>query len=81
MTMTMTINESARQRATDVEAIDHCMALFFEADRLNDRAYALLSEPISPQIIHKFSEAKKCADEKHRQAMQEWKRLTAKTNR
>lgn len=52
----MAINESCH--AANLESISRSKALFFEADRLNDQAYALLSEPVSTQIIHKFSDAK-----------------------
>lgn len=55
----MTIDESAIQNAANPEAINRCKALFLEADHLNVQAYALLNEPVSPQTIHKFSEAKK----------------------
>jgi hypothetical protein len=55
----MTINESAIQPAANLESINRSMALFLEADRLNDQAYALLNEPVSTQTIHKFSETKK----------------------
>jgi hypothetical protein len=77
----MAINESAMQHAANLESINRSMALFFEADRLNDQAYALLSEPVSTQTIHKFSEAKKRADEKYRQARQEWLQTEGKNNR
>jgi len=73
----MAINESCH--AANLESISRSKALFFEADRLNDQAYALLSEPVSTQIIHKFSDAKKRADEKYREAWQEWLHTRAKT--
>lgn len=75
----MAINESVMQHAANLESISRSKALFFEADRLNDQAYALLSEPVSTQIIHKFSDAKKRADEKYREAWQEWLHTRAKT--
>jgi len=56
----------------DSDAINHCKALFLEAGRLNDQAYAVLDEPFSTQTMHKFSAAKKCADEKYHQAWREW---------
>lgn len=69
---TMAINESLMQHAANLDSINRSKALFFEADRLNDQAYALLNESVSTQTIHKFSAAKKRADEKYRQAWQEW---------
>ena len=77
----MAINESASPHATNLKSISHSRALFFEADRLNDQAYALLNEPVSAQTIHKFSDAKKRADEKYRQAWQEWLQTRDKNNR
>ncbi|WP_137805645.1 hypothetical protein [Pseudomonas sp. G(2018)] len=52
--------------------INACAELFFEADRLNERAYAMLREPVSTLSIHEFSEAKKRAEEKYQQAWQQW---------
>jgi len=52
--------------------INDCAELFFEADRLNEQAYALLSKPVSTLSIHEFSEAKKRAEEKYQQARREW---------
>jgi len=77
----MVINESAIQHAANLESSSRSRALFFEADRLNDQAYALLNEPVSTQTIHKFSDAKKRADEKYRQAWQEWLHTRDKNNR
>lgn len=77
----MVINESAMQHAANLESISRSRALFFEADRLNDQAYALLNEPVSTQTIRKFSEARKRADEKYRQAWQEWLHTRDKNNR
>ena len=77
----MTTNHSAIQHAANFESNDRSTALFFEADQLNDQAYALLNEPISAPTMHKCSEAKKRADEKYRQAWQEWMRFRDKANR
>lgn len=77
----MATNESAMQHAASLESINYSRALFFEADGLNDQAYALLNEPVSTQTIHKFSDAKKRADEKYRQAWQEWLHTRDKNNR
>lgn len=53
--------------------------LFFEADQLSAQAYALLSEqPVTTQTLQRFSEVNKQADEKHRQARQEWLRTKDK---
>lgn len=54
------------------QSINECAALFFEADRLNEQAYALLSKPVSTLSIQEFSKAKKRAEEKYQQAWQEW---------
>ncbi|MBD9603078.1 hypothetical protein DFS28_102381 [Pseudomonas sp. 478] len=77
----MVINESAMPHSANLESSSRSRALFFEADRLNDQAYALLNEPVSTQTIHKFSDAKKRADEKYRQAWQEWLHTRDKNNR
>lgn len=54
--------------------------LFFEADQLSAQAYAHLSEqPVTTQTLQRFSEIKKQADEKYRQARQEWLRTRDKT--
>ena len=68
----MTINESATPPAGPPESINRHTALFLEADRLYEQAYALLNEPVSSQSMSKFSVAKKRADEKYRQARQAW---------
>ncbi|UDI95546.1 hypothetical protein [Pseudomonas sp. IAC-BECa141] len=68
----MPINESTNPYVADSDAIKHCKALFLEADRLTDQAYSVLDEPFSSQTMLKFSIAKKCADEKYRQAWQAW---------
>ena len=77
----MTINNATTSDVTRINAIDQSKALFLEADRLNDQAYVLLDEPVSPQTIHKFSEAKKQAEDKYRQAWQEWLHAKDKINR
>ncbi|VVN80416.1 hypothetical protein [Pseudomonas fluorescens] len=60
-------------------AINLSNQLFFEADQLSAQAYALLSEqPVTTQILQRFSEMKKQADEIHRQARQEWLRTKDK---
>lgn len=76
----MTLKESNKtQRATYPESINRSHQLFFEADQLSAQAYMLLSEqPISTQTLQRFSEAKKQADEKYRQARQEWLRTKDK---
>jgi hypothetical protein len=76
----MTPNESKKtQHAAYSESINRSHQLFFEADQLSAQAYALLSEqPISTQTLQRFSEAKKQADEKYRQARQEWLRTKDK---
>ncbi|WP_348971375.1 hypothetical protein [Pseudomonas atacamensis] len=58
--------------ANDPDAIDDSGALFHEADRLSERAYAVLEEPFSTDTMHKFTEARKRADEKYRHAWQHW---------
>lgn len=68
----MVTNDSIKSSVTGTNAISHSCALFEEADRLNDQAYAVLEEPFSTQTMHKFSEARKRADELYRQAWQEW---------
>lgn len=61
-------------------SIDLSNQLFFEADQLSAQAYALLSEqPVTTQSLQRFSEIKKQADEKYRQARQEWLRIRDKT--
>jgi len=77
----MAINESALRPAANLQSTNGSMALFSEADRLNDKAYALLDEPVSTHTIHKFTEAKKRADEKYRQAWQEWRHTKGKNAR
>lgn len=76
----MTLKESTKTRhAAGPESTSRSDQLFFEADRLSAQAYALLSEqPISTQTLQRFSEAKKQADEKYRQARQEWLRTKDK---
>jgi hypothetical protein len=67
------------QQAACLESTNRSHQLFFEADQLSAQAYALLSEqPISTQTLHRFSEAKKRADDKYRQARQEWLRTRDK---
>ncbi|WP_409318278.1 hypothetical protein [Pseudomonas sp. KCJK9016] len=68
----MPINESTTPCVAESDAINHCKALFLEADRLTDQAYSILDEPFCAQTMLKFSIAKKCADEKYRQAWQAW---------
>jgi hypothetical protein len=76
----MTTKESKNtHHAACPESINRSSQLFFEADQLSAQAYALLSEqPISTQTLQRFSEAKKQADEKYRQASQEWLRTKDK---
>jgi hypothetical protein len=77
----MVINDAITPNAPPLNASNRSKALFLEADRLNDQAYVLLDEPVSPQTIHKFSEAKKQAEDKYRQACQEWLHARDKINR
>ena len=68
----MVINDSAMTTANVPDAIDDSGALFHEADRLSEQAYAVLEEPFSTDTMHKFTEARKRADEKYRHAWQQW---------
>ena len=79
----MTMKESTKtQQAACLESTNRSDQLFFEADRLSAQAYALLSEqPISTQTLQRFSEVKKRADDKYRQARQEWLRTKDKISR
>jgi hypothetical protein len=59
---------------------DHAVAqnnlLFFEADELNDQAYAILrKDTLTLATWREFSEAKKKAENKYREARQEWLRI------
>lgn len=76
----MTTKESTTtQQAACLESTSRSDQLFFEADQLSAQAYALLSEqPISTQTLQRFSEVKKRADDKYRQARQEWLRTKDK---
>jgi hypothetical protein len=70
----MAIKPSGLHQIDNPEPTDPCRALFCEADRLNEQAYALLDEPISTQALHKFSKAKKRAEEKYQEACSKWAR-------
>lgn len=48
----MVINDSGTT-ANVPDAIDDSGALFHEADRLSEQAYAVLEEPFSPDTMHK----------------------------
>lgn len=76
----MIVNDSTPQSAACSESINRCAVLFSEADRLSKQAYALLSEPVSTQTIQRFSAAKKLADDKYRQAHQEWLKTMNKSD-
>jgi len=76
----MIANDSTTQSSACSESINRCSALFAEADQLSKQAYALLSEPVSTQTIQRFSAAKKLADDKYRQAHQEWLKTISKSD-
>lgn len=49
---------------------------FFEADQLDEEAYAILNDcPLTPSTVDRFSAAKKIADEKYLAAREQWARL------
>lgn len=49
---------------------------FFEADQLDADAYKILgNEYIDPSTWRRFSEAKKKADQKYKEAHEEWMRI------
>ncbi|HEX8592660.1 MAG TPA: hypothetical protein VF682_05190 [Pseudomonas sp.] len=58
------------------QAVAHNNVLFFEADALNDRAYDMLrADTLTLDTWRDFSEAKKKAEKKYREARQEWLRI------
>ncbi|ETF09678.1 MULTISPECIES: hypothetical protein [Pseudomonas] len=68
----MVINDPTMTTACVRDSSGDSCALFHEADRLSEQAYAVLEEPFSTETMHKFTEARKRADEKYRQAWQQW---------
>ncbi|MDB6052027.1 MAG: hypothetical protein JWR17_4773 [Pseudomonas sp.] len=49
---------------------------FFEADQLDEEAYAILNDcPLSCATVDRFTEAKKIADGKYSEARRQWSRL------
>lgn len=69
--MTTTVSEQMHPTASP-GPIDRCNQLFLEADQLSTQAYALLSDqPVSTQTLQRFTEMKKIAEDKYRQARQE----------
>jgi len=50
--------------------------LFFEADRLDDLAYAIIGGQDGPDAVwERYSQAKKSADTKRTEAYQDWMRI------
>jgi hypothetical protein len=68
----MVINDPAMTTSNVPDAIGDSCALFHQADQLSEQAYAVLEEPFSTETMHKFTEARKRADEKYREAWQQW---------
>jgi hypothetical protein len=58
------------------QAVAQNNLLFFEADELNDQAYAILrQDTLSLETWREFAHAKKKAEKKYREARQEWLRI------
>jgi hypothetical protein len=77
-----TTHSKKTQHTAWPESINLSNQLFFEADRLSEAAYALLSnQPISAQTLLKFSALKRRADNKYIKARQEWLDAKNKINR
>jgi len=58
------------------EAVHKNNQLFFEADELDNSAYALLhSDTLCPETWQQFSQAKQKAESKYLEARHEWQRI------
>ena len=71
---------TVRFRFTDNEYWDAQItvnaSLFFEADRLEAAAYAIIADGFdSPEVWKRFTEAKKAAEEKRQLAWLDWMRI------
>jgi len=72
------VHEKFKQVAglTWEEAATKSNQLFFEADRLDAKAYSLLrEETLSPEVWNEFSAAKRKAEKKYLEARMEWQRI------